>query len=76
MRKMLAVSLVALTLAFSSGSALADDDKPKSFDGRLDDYNRSVTLDSGTSLTYFIWVGLGVLALIVTFKDAKRSHLD
>jgi hypothetical protein len=73
---MLAVSLVALTFAFSSGSARADDNTPKSFDGRLDDYNKPVTLDGGTSLTYFIWVGLGALALIVTFKDAKRSHLD
>jgi hypothetical protein len=73
---MLAISLVALTLGFSAGSARADDSKPPSVDGRLDDYIKPVTLDGGTSLTYFIWVGLGALALIVTFKDAKRSHLD
>jgi hypothetical protein len=74
---MLAMFLLVVTLTFAPGTARADDTAAKSFDGRLDDYNKPVTLDSGgTALTYFIWVGLGVLALIVTFKDAKRSHLD
>ena len=59
------------------GAMAYDDSKPESYDGRLDDYNRQVTLQGGsTALTYFIWVGLGVAALIVMFKDAKRSHLD
>jgi hypothetical protein len=81
MRKLLAKMLVGvlmlLAMGFATGSARADDNTPKSFDGRLDDYGKPVTLDSGgTALTYFIWVGLGVAAVIVTFKDAKRSHLD
>jgi hypothetical protein len=68
--------ILLLTCAFPK-SARADDNTKASYDGRLDDYNRNVTLDSGgTALTYFTWVGLGALALIVMFKDAKRSHLD
>ena len=75
-RKLLAMAFVLLMLGVAPMSAMADDNS-KSYDGRLDDYNRNVTLDSGgTALTYFIWVGLGALALIVLFKDAKRSHLD
>jgi len=78
MRKLLAIVLVSLTLGFMPAAARADDSNtPKSYDGRLDDYGKTVTLDSGgTALTYFIWIILGAVALIVTFKDAKRSHLD
>jgi hypothetical protein len=75
-RKLLAMAFVLLMLGVIPMSAMADDNA-KSYDGRLDDYDKNVTLDNGgTALTYFIWVGLGVLGLIVLFKDAKRSHLD
>jgi hypothetical protein len=76
-RRFLSVVLVLLLLGAAPMSAMADDSKPDTYDGRLDDYNRQVTLQGGsTALTYFIWVGLGVAAVIVMFKDAKRTHLD
>ena len=75
-KKSLAVIVILLTVGLAPLSALADD-QSKSYDGRLDDYGRNVTLDSGgTALTYFIWIGLGLVGLIGMFKDAKRSHLD
>jgi hypothetical protein len=75
-RKLIVMTIALLALGAGPISAFADDNS-KSYDGRLDDYNRNVTLDSsGTALTYFIWVGLGVAGLVVMFKDAKRSHLD
>jgi hypothetical protein len=74
---LLSVVFVLLMLGAAPMSAMADDSKPETYDGRLDDYNRQVTLQGGsTALTYFIWVGLGVAAVIVMFKDAKRTHLD
>jgi hypothetical protein len=70
------MTIAVLTMGAIPMSAKADDNS-KSYDGRLDDYGKPVTLDNGgTALTYFIWVGLGVVGLIVMFKDAKRSHLD
>ncbi|MGD0388563.1 MAG: hypothetical protein ABSC42_06360 [Tepidisphaeraceae bacterium] len=77
-KKLLAVVIVLLTVGFAPLSAMADD-QPK-YDGRLDDYGgnggRNVTLDGGTALSYFVWIGLGLVGLLVMFKDAKRSHLD
>jgi hypothetical protein len=76
MRKLLAILLVLAALGSAPVSALADD-AAKSYDGRLDDYNKPVTLDNGgTALTYFVWIILGAVAVIVMFKDSKRSHLD
>ena len=75
-RKLIVLTIALLAMGAGPISALADDNS-KSYDGRLDDYNRNVTLDnSGTAFSYFIWAGLGVLGLVVMFKDAKRSHLD
>jgi hypothetical protein len=77
MRRKLFAMVIALSALGAAPMSVLADDAPKSYDGRLDDYVKPVTLDSGgTALTYFIWVGLGALALIVMFKDAKRSHLD
>jgi hypothetical protein len=74
-RKLLALVIALSSLAAMPMGALAED--KVSYDGRLDDYNRNVTLDGGSAaLTYFIWVGLGALAVIVMFRDSKRSHLD
>jgi hypothetical protein len=76
-RKLMALAVGLTMLGAAPMSALADDTTPKSYDGRLDDYIKPVTLDnSGTGLTYFLWAALGALALAVMFKDAKRSHLD
>ncbi|MGA2443197.1 MAG: hypothetical protein ABSH08_19765 [Tepidisphaeraceae bacterium] len=74
-KKLLATIVVLLTVGLAPLSALADD-QSKSYDGRLDDYGKNVTLDSGAALSYFVWIGLGLVGLLVMFKDAKRSHLD
>ena len=75
-RKLMALAVGLTMLGAAPMSALADD-APKSYDGRLDDYIKNVTLDNdGTALTYFLWAALSALALGVMFKDAKRSHLD
>jgi hypothetical protein len=78
-KKLLSITILLLLVAFTPLSARADDQSnaPKEYDGRLDNYGKNVTLDnSGAALTYFVWAGLGVLAVIGLFKDAKRSHLD
>jgi hypothetical protein len=78
-KKLLSVMIVLMMVGFAPLSARADDESnsPKEFDGRIDNYGKNVTLDSGgTALTYFVWAGLGVLGAIGLFKDAKRSHLD
>ena len=65
------------TVALAPMSARADDSAPKDYDGRLDGYPKNVTLDSGgTALTYFLFVGLGVVGLGVLFKNPNRTHLD
>jgi hypothetical protein len=75
---MLVILVVLLTVGFAPLCARADDSTaPKSYDGRLDDYAQPVTLDSsGTALTYFLFVVLGVIAVGALFKNARRSHLD
>ncbi len=76
MRRRLGILVLLLTVALAPLSALADD-APKSYDGRLDDYGQTVTLDSnGTALTYFLFVILGLVCLGAMFKNARRSHLD
>ncbi len=46
-------------------------------DARLEGYKTPVRLaDSGTALTWMLFLFLAALALGVLFKDAKRTHLD
>jgi hypothetical protein len=46
-------------------------------DARLEGYKTPVRLvDSGTAVTWLLFLFLGTLALAVLFKDAKRTHLD
>ena len=74
--KFLAGLILLATVALAPMSALADDSTPKDYDGRLDGYTKNVTLDGGTALTYFLFVGLGVVGVGVLFKNANRTHLD
>ncbi len=75
-RKLIILTIALLVMGAGPISAFADDNS-KSYDGRLDDYNRNVTLDSnGSAFSYVVWGLLGLLGLGVLFKDAKRSHLD
>ena len=77
MRRKLALFVFLLAVVLAPLSARADDTAPKSYDGRLDDFAQPVTLDGGgTALTYFLFVGLGVIGLAAMFRNARRSHLD
>jgi hypothetical protein len=75
-RGFLAGLILLATVALAPMSAMADDSTPKDYDGRLDGYPKNVTLDGGTSLTYFLFVGLGVIGIGVLFKNPNRTHLD
>jgi hypothetical protein len=58
-------------------AAMAQDDADKSYDARLEGHTGSVQLDGGsTALTFLLLAGLGLLAIGVTFKSGKRTHLD
>ncbi|MGH7215551.1 MAG: hypothetical protein ACREIT_12365 [Tepidisphaeraceae bacterium] len=60
-------------------AAWAQRDKPERdpFDARLEGYGTNVYLDGGgTSLTWLLFAVLGIICLVVLFKDARRSHLD
>jgi hypothetical protein len=47
-------------------------------DGRILGYeeNSVVLDDSSTALTYFILIGLTVVAIGLMFKSSRRTHLD
>jgi hypothetical protein len=45
-------------------------------DGRLEGYGVTITPDSGSALTYLLFVALLLITAGVTFMNAKRTHLD
>lgn len=73
---------LCLTAAVASIPATArasssDSEAPTIYDARLQGYSQNVQLDSGsTALSWLLLCALGVICLGVTFKDAKRTHLD
>ena len=75
--------LVALCVCFATFAvaaaptiALAQEEDVK-VDARLEGYQTSVTVSNqSTALMWLLFVFLGVVALAVLFKDAKRTHLD
>lgn len=54
------------------------DEELEAGEARLEGYAQAVKLEEAgsTALYWLLLVGLGVVALIVLFKDAKRTHLD
>lgn len=83
-RRFLPLVLGLIAVGSIAAPARADDEAPKVYDGRLEAFQsgpngapRNVTLQSGgTSLTYFLLVGCGVICIGVMFKNARRTHLD
>ena len=66
---------VGAALAVPS-SARAQDEEIKQ-DARLEGYQGNVSVQNqSTALMWLLFVFLGVVALAVLFKDAKRTHLD
>ena len=66
----------AFVAAAAPSAALAQDEEIK-FDARLEGYQTPMTVSNqSTALIWLLFVFLGVVALAVLFKDAKRTHLD
>ena len=63
-------------MTFAAGKV--NDVDAEEFEARLEGYATPVRLESpGSTAPYWLLLaGLGVVALIVMFKDAKRTHLD
>jgi hypothetical protein len=80
MKHRIIMGLVAVAMVLSSPlAALArqQDDAPEVLDARLEGFSKSVTLSShSTALVWFAFLVLAFIALVVLFKDAKRTHLD
>jgi hypothetical protein len=71
---LMTLGLSAMAFAAKSGN----EEEMESWEGRLEGYTQTVRLEnSGSTAPYWLLlIGLGVVALIVLFKDAKRTHLD
>jgi hypothetical protein len=69
---------VAMTLLLPAVTLAASVEEQEAGEARLEGYANSVRLaDPGSTAPYWLLlVGLGIVALIVLFKDAKRTHLD
>jgi len=75
-QRLLAIGFAVLALLANPMGALAQEE-PKFYDGRLEGYPTKVTLDdSGTALTWLLFVFLSVVCIGVMFKNARRTHLD
>ena len=68
----------ALAMLLTPVLALAQREPEREIlDARLEGFPQNVTLEGGgTSLTWLLFVFLGIVCLSVLFKNAKRTHLD
>lgn len=70
----------AIMLAMGASQALAaasSDGAEAKVDARLQNYAQSPVIPGGGySTSWMLLAALGVLCMIVLFKNAKRSHLD
>ena len=79
LKKSLAAILLAVSfVAATPHSAMATREEDiEHYDGRLQGYDPDVELkSSSTGMAWILTVCLGVVCVVVIFKDAKRSHLD
>ena len=73
----LAVTIAVAVMHLMPMTALAQQDEKEPLDARLENYPSKVTLDeSGTALTWVLFLILTALCVGVMFKNPNRSHLD
>ncbi len=75
------VTVMALTLPLLLPAitfARPTEDETAALEARLEGYGTQVRLTEAgsTGFTYLLLIMLGVIGIIVLFKDARRSHLD
>lgn len=73
--------VVAAAFAFAITAApvrasKSDDDEEAPPDARLTGYDSKVDVGGGVALSYAMVAVLGAIAIGVTFKNARRTHLD
>jgi hypothetical protein len=66
---------VAPVVAWAGQNMVGNEDSTPP-DGRLEGYNTTITPDSGSALTYMLFVFLLLVTAGVTFMSSKRTHLD
>jgi hypothetical protein len=73
----LAAAVAPIAISAMSWAAAKTEDSPE-LEARFEGYKDAVRLETpGSTAPYWLLlVGLGLVCLIVLFKDAKRSHLD
>lgn len=59
-----------------AGQNMVGNDETTPPDGRLEGYGTTVVPDSGSALTYLLFVFLVMVTAGVTFMSSKRTHLD
>ena len=73
-----AVLLLVLNLLYWPATVLAQSSSWEGYDARLEGYGgQNVTIEgSSTALTWILFLFLAIVCVGVTFKNAKRTHLD
>ena len=69
----------AVGLVLSLAPTAQAQDEEVVYDPRVENYpqERNVKVEAGsTALTWLLMIFLGVVCVSVTFKNAKRTHLD
>ncbi|CAN5415409.1 hypothetical protein BH09PLA1_BH09PLA1_19880 [soil metagenome] len=73
----LAIAFALAVVYITPVPALAADEEKGPLDARLENYPTKVTLEeSGSALSWILFLVLTALCVGVMFKSANRSHLD
>ena len=76
-RRWLLLATVCIGAVVVAPSTARAQDEEVKLDARLEGYQGNVSVQNqSTALMWLLFVFLGVVALAVLFKDAKRTHLD
>lgn len=76
-RAMSVFAAIAVMLASTASPVRAQSDDEEALpDARLTGYEAKVDVGGGVALSYALVAVLGAIAVGVTFKNARRTHLD